>query len=90
MSMSFKQFVKEAYKPKLFTKQEAKEVFDYLTNGDEMSSSAEEKLYELCSDDMPYGVLKARDGTPEEWYADHFGSMTDEEIQDWLDRNTEK
>lgn len=90
MKITFKQFMSEAWAPKKFTKAEAKEIFDYLTDGSDPSSSASDKLYELLVDEMPYGVQKARTGTPDEFYADYFGNMSEDEIQDWIDENTEK
>lgn len=90
MKLTFKHFISEMWEPKKFTKEEAKEIFDYLINGDEPSTSASDKLYELLFDKMPYGVKKARISTPEEWYGDYFGNMDNDTIQDWIDENTEK
>jgi hypothetical protein len=90
MKKTFKQFINESYLTKLFTKAEAKEIFDYLTNGTEPSESAEEKLYLYLEDEMPYSVKKARDSTPEEFYTKYFSKMSEKEIRDWINERTEK
>lgn len=88
--MLLKELIKinESYLAKPFTKEEAKEVFDYLVNNGDLSDGAKYKLYDMLEDKMSYGAKKARDSSPEEFYADYFGDMKDEEIQDWIDENT--
>lgn len=70
---------------KPLTKEEKTAIQLYVDTGDdsEMSSEADFKLYEAFYNDMPYGVAKARDGTPYDWYPDHL-----DEIQNWLDEQT--
>lgn len=90
MKLTFKQFMTESYLAKPFTKAEAKEIFVFLTNGIDPSDKAEYKLYDYLESEMPYGTKKARDSTPHEFYADYFSDMSEDEIQDWIDKRTEK
>ena len=86
---TFKEFINESHLAKPFTKSEAKEIFDYLTYGTDASKNADYKLYDFLEGEMPYGVKKARDGTPEDFYSDYFGDMSEEEIQNWIDERSE-
>jgi len=70
-----------------FTKKESAEVFEYLSTGENrLSKEAEYKLYCILMNEMPYGVAKARTGTPDEWYFDYFRGYTDNELLDWIDK----
>lgn len=73
-------------KSDLFTENEAKQVFEYLSTGDNrLSKDAEYKLYCNLMNEMPYGVAKGRTGTPDEWYFDYFRGYTDDDLLDWID-----
>lgn len=37
---------------------------------DFLGSSAYDKLFDYFSDEMPYGIMKARDGDPDVWILD--------------------
>jgi hypothetical protein len=57
-----------------------KEIQVYIDNGSDISSEAEDVLYETFYKEMPYGTAKCRTGDPEDWYGEHLN-----EIQNWLE-----
>ena len=64
------------------TPEEKQSIQNFVDTGEDITlPEAEFKLYCTFYQDMPYGVAKARDGTPDEWYGEHLT-----EIQNWLDR----
>lgn len=42
---------------------------------DDFPAELYDKLYEQYYQDMPYGVAKARTGTPHEWFEDNIGQL---------------
>jgi hypothetical protein len=71
---------------KPFTKSEALEVKGYLSGDCGLSREADYKLYVYLYEQMPYGIAKGRDGTPDEWYQEYFRWN---DIDDWVDNRTE-
>lgn len=51
------------------TDEQLQEIYDRLTTGDEHISTEDyDAIVEHFAEDIPYGVLKGRDGTVDEWF----------------------
>lgn len=73
-----------------FTPEEAVELMKYIMGlgGQFLDQELDYKLFSLTMHEMPYGIAKARTGTPDEWYVEYFDRMGVKGTIDWIMDNT--